>query len=98
MLHHARGDTMKMISTKGGARTRLLTSTLLAGLATVAAPLAITAGATAIPTLASAQDYSNGTLIGTVRDAQGEPVADAKVTVKSLAQGVERKVTTDGNG
>jgi hypothetical protein len=89
---------MKMISTKGGARARLLTSTLLAGLATVAAPLALTAIATAIPTLASAQDYSSGTLVGTVKDANGAPVAGAAVTVKSLAQGFERNVTTDNDG
>jgi hypothetical protein len=78
---------MKMNSTKGGARARLLTSTLLAGLATVAAPLALTAVATAIPTLASAQDYSSGSLIGTVKDSAGVTVPDATVTVKSLDQG-----------
>lgn len=89
---------MKMISTKGGARARLLTSTLLAGLATVAAPLALTAVATAIPTLASAQDYSSGSLIGTVKDSAGVTVPDATVTVKSLDQGFTRTVTTDGSG
>lgn len=89
---------MKMNSTKGSARARLLTSTLLAGLATVAAPLAVTAIATAVPTLASAQDYSSGTLIGTVKDASGTPVAGATITVKSLAQGFERNLTTDSDG
>lgn len=89
---------MKMISTKGGARARLLTSTLLAGLATVAAPLALTTVATAIPTLASAQDYSSGSLIGTVKDSAGVTVPDATVTVKSLDQGFTRTVTTDGSG
>ncbi len=89
---------MKMNSTKGGARARLLTSTLLAGLATVAAPLAVTAIATAIPTLASAQDYSSGSLLGTVKDSAGVTVPDATVTVKSLDQGFTRTVTTDGAG
>lgn len=89
---------MKMTSTKGRVRARLLTSTLLAGLATVAAPLAITAVATAIPTLASAQDYSSGTLIGTVTDSSGAPVAGATVKVKSLAQGFERELTTGSDG
>lgn len=89
---------MKMNCNKGGVRARLLTSTLLAGLATVAAPLALTAVVTAIPTLASAQDYSNGSLLGSVRDAAGEPVAGAAVVVKSLSQGFERTVTTDSSG
>ena len=89
---------MKMNATKGSARARLLTSTLLAGLATVAAPLAITAIATAVPTLASAQDYSSGSLIGTVKDSAGVTVPGATVTVKSLDQGFTRTVTTDGAG
>ncbi|WP_426013703.1 TonB-dependent receptor [Caulobacter sp. DWR2-3-1b2] len=89
---------MKMISTQGSARARLLASTLLAGLATIAAPLAVTAIATAVPTLASAQDYTSGTLSGTVRDASGAPVAGAAVTVKSLGQGFTRALTTDDSG
>ena len=89
---------MNMNSIKGSARSRLLTSTLLAGLASVAAPLAITAIATAIPTLASAQDYTSGTLSGTVLDASGAPVSGATVTVKSNAQGFTRDLTTDSSG
>ena len=89
---------MKMNATKGSARARLLTSTLLAGLATVAAPLAVTAIATAIPTLASAQDYTSGTLTGSVTDSAGAPVDGAAVTVKSLDQGFSRTLTTDANG
>ncbi len=87
-----------MNSTKGSVRARLLTSSLLAGLATIAAPMAITTIATAIPTLASAQDYSSGSLIGTVKDGQGITVPDATVVVKSLDQGFSRTVTTDGAG
>jgi hypothetical protein len=89
---------MKMTSTKGGARARLLTSTLLAGLATVAAPLAITAVATAIPTLASAQDYTSGTLVGTVTDSAGAPVSGATVVVKSTNTGIARNLTTNDQG
>jgi len=89
---------MKMTSMKGGARARLLTSTLLAGLATVAAPMAIVAVATAIPTLASAQDYSSGSLVGTVKDSAGVTVSDATITVKSLDQGFTRTTTTDSTG
>ncbi|WP_419254456.1 TonB-dependent receptor [Caulobacter sp. ErkDOM-YI] len=87
-----------MNSTKGSVRARLLTSTLLAGLASIATPLAITAFATAIPTIASAQDYTSGLLSGTVLDASGAPVAGAAVTVKSNAQGFTRAFTTDANG
>ncbi|WP_425997572.1 TonB-dependent receptor [Caulobacter sp. DWR1-3-2b1] len=87
-----------MNSTKGSVRARLLTSTLLAGLASIATPLAITTIATAVPTMASAQDYSSGTLIGTIKDTTGAPVAGASVKVKSLAQGFERDVMTDSDG
>jgi len=89
---------MNMNSKKSGARARLLTSTLLAGLASVAAPMAVTLVATAVPTLASAQDYSSGTLVGTVTDTNGAPVAGAAVKVKSLAQGFERDVLTGEDG
>lgn len=89
---------MKMNSTKGSVRARLLTSTLLAGLATVAAPVAVTTIAAMVPTLASAQDYSSGSLVGTVKDSGGAPIAGAAVTVKSLNQGFERQITTDDNG
>jgi hypothetical protein len=87
-----------MKSTKGSVRARLLTSTLFAGLAAIAAPVAVTAIATAIPTLASAQDYSSGSLIGTVKDQDGVTVPGATVTVKSLDQGFTRTVTTDASG
>lgn len=87
-----------MNSTKGSARARLLTTTLLAGLATIAMPMAIGAVATLAPTMASAQDYSSGTLIGSVNDTSGAPVAGATVVVKSLAQGFERNLTTDSSG
>lgn len=89
---------MKMISTKGSARARLFASTLLAGLATVAAPLAVTTIATAVPTLASAQDYTSGTLTGSVVDGNGAPIGGATVTVKSLDQGFSRNLTTDSTG
>jgi hypothetical protein len=84
-------------STKGSARARLLTSTLLAGLA-IAAPIAVTAIATTIPTMASAQDYTSGTLNGRVLDSAGAPVAGAAVTVRSQQTGVTQNSTTDANG
>jgi hypothetical protein len=87
-----------MLSTKGSARARLLTTTLLAGLATVATPLTIAAVASLAPVAASAQDYSSGSLVGTVRDTAGAPVAGAAIAVKSLDQGFTRTVTTDDAG
>ncbi len=90
---------MNMNSTnKGSARARLLTSTLLAGFATVAAPMAALTFATFAPAVASAQDYQNGTLIGTVNDTSGAPIVGATVVVKSLAQGFERNLTTNSSG
>ncbi|MGH1557493.1 hypothetical protein ACRAWD_05915 [Caulobacter segnis] len=59
-----------MNSTKGSARARLLTTTLLAGLAAVATPLTIATIATVAPTVASAQDYTSGTLSGRVLDLE----------------------------
>ena len=87
-----------MNSTKGSARARLMTTTLLAGLAAIAAPLTVATVATVVPTIASAQDYTSGTLTGTVRDGSGAPVTGAKVTIKSLAQGFSRDLTTDETG
>ncbi|NQE60938.1 TonB-dependent receptor [Caulobacter sp. RHG1] len=89
---------MNTNSTKGSARSRLLTSTLLAGIATVAAPMAALTVATFAPAVASAQDYQNGTLVGTVNDTSGAPIAGATVVVKSLAQGFERNLTTNSSG
>jgi outer membrane receptor protein involved in Fe transport len=87
---------MKMFVKIGGARARLLASTLLAGAAALAAPAALVL--MAAPTAASAQDYTSGTLVGTVVDSAGAPVAGAKVVVKSLSQGVERTLTSDSAG
>jgi outer membrane receptor protein involved in Fe transport len=89
---------MNMNSTKGSVRARLMTTSLLAGLAAIATPVAVGVVATAIPTLASAQDYTSGTLSGTVVDSNGQAVSGAQVTVKSTAQGFTRTVATDSNG
>ena len=99
-MRHVRGELNEMKSTKGSAaaRARLMTTTLLAGFAAVATPVALGVIATAMPTVASAQDYTSGTLAGTVVNSSGQPVAGAQVTVKSAAQGFTREVTTDNNG
>lgn len=50
------------------------------------------------PTVAHAQDYTNGTLAGSIQGTNGQPIAGANVTVRSAAQGVTRNATTDANG
>src|SRR5215217_5021838 len=77
------------------SRSRLITSTILAGVMAVVAPAAITLLS---PGVASAQDYTNGTLAGTVETADGAPVAGASVSVRSSSQGVVRQATTDAAG
>jgi hypothetical protein len=77
------------------SRARLAASTILAGLMTVAAPAAVTLLA---PSAALAQDYTNGTLTGTVTNTDGDPVAGAAVSVRSSSQGVVRETTTDATG
>jgi hypothetical protein len=50
------------------------------------------------PTSATAQDFSTGSLAGTVTDSNGAPVAGASVAVRSNEQGFTRNVTTDASG
>ncbi len=78
-------------------RRKLLVSSMLAGAAALGAPAASLMLA-ALPQAAMAQDYSSGSLIGTVEDTNGQPVAGATVVVRSRAQGVERTFTTDSDG
>lgn len=87
-----------MASKTQGVRGRLLATTLFAGVATIAAPATVALVAAALPTMASAQDYTSGTLTGTVSDTGGSPVAGATVTVTSVAQGFTRTATTDADG
>lgn len=47
---------------------------------------------------ASAQDYTRGSLQGTVTNASGAPLGNAAVTLKSNEQGFTRSATTDANG
>ena len=83
---------------KENSRRGKLASTLLAGVATLGVPMA--AGVVVMSTAneANAQDYSQGTLNGSVVDANGAAVAGAAVTVRSQAQGFERTTTTNANG
>ncbi len=77
-------------------RERLLASTMIGGaalMALVAAPAVLVA----MPTAAVAQDYTSGTLTGSVSDQSGTAVAGAAVSVTS-AQGAVRSTVTDANG
>ena len=47
---------------------------------------------------AAAQDYTRGTLVGTVTDEAGTPIAGAQVTVRSNEQGYQTTTVTDANG
>lgn len=76
-------------------RSRLLTSTLVAGTAFFAPAALITT--IALPTLAVAQDYTSGNLTGRVEDQEGAGVPGATVTVRS-GQGATRTAVTDDNG
>ena len=60
----------------------------------------VSAGAAAsfiVPTAASAQDYTSGSLSGTV-ESEGHVVGGATVTLRSVAQGQVRTLTTNGAG
>ena len=79
-------------------RERLLASTMIGGVM-LAAVVALPAVAViAAPTSASAQDFSTGSLSGTVTDASGAPISGASVEVRSNEQGFARNTTTDGAG
>jgi outer membrane receptor protein involved in Fe transport len=87
---------MNLLS-KNGVRAGLMASTLLTSAGLTSAGLAMLA-TLAVPTLASAQDFSSGALVGHVVDGAGAPVGGAAVVVKSRAQGFERTLTTDADG
>lgn len=78
-------------------RQRLLQSTMIGGaalMALVAAPAVVML----TPTVAAAQDFTTGTLAGTVTDTSGAPVSGATVTVTQNGRSVSRTFATDANG
>lgn len=77
-----------------------MATTTLCGamLSTLAVPALVATVAALLPAEAQAQDYTSGTLIGTVTDAAGKPVAGARVVATSKAQGITREATTDAKG
>jgi hypothetical protein len=85
-------------TTIGQKRKRLMTSTMIASLAAIGVPAALAVTAIVTPTVATAQDYTSGTLVGTVTDEAGAPVSGAAVIVKSQGTGIERSATTNAAG
>ncbi len=80
-------------------RSGLMATTTICGAAlSTIAGLAVVAGVAAMPTEAFAQDYTSGTLVGSVKDNGGQPIAGAKVVLTSLAQGITRETTTGADG
>jgi len=79
-------------------RQRMLATTMMGGAAILAVAALPVVALVAAPTAAVAQDYTNGTLTGTVEGTNGEPIAGATVTIVSNAQGVSRTATTGANG
>ena len=78
-------------------KQRLLHSTMIGGtalMALVAAP-AVTL---LTPSVAIAQNLSQGAVSGTVTNQAGTPVAGAEVTLRSVAQGFTRSFSTDASG
>jgi hypothetical protein len=78
-------------------KQRLLHSTMIGGtalMALVAAP-AVTL---MTPSVAIAQNLTQGAVAGTVTNQAGTPVAGAEVSLRSVSQGFTRSFTTDASG
>lgn len=79
-------------------RNRLLATSFIVG-ASFAPMAATVVGSLALmATPASAQDYSSGSLLGTVVSASGAGVSGAKVVVTSTSLGFQREFTTGADG
>lgn len=76
----------------------MLATTMMGGVAILAVAALPIAAVVALPGTAVAQDYTNGTLTGTVQGRNGQPIAGADVTIVSNAQGVSRTTTTNAEG
>ncbi len=79
-------------------RAALMVTTTLCGSALTGFALPLAAALFIAPTMAEAQDYTSGALIGSVRNAAGQPVAGATVTLTSKAQGQARTLTSSASG
>src|SRR6266700_2583821 len=84
----------------GSIKSRSLTEVcmkLLSSVKTVTCLLSVLAIGLLIPTDLKAQQLV-GSIIGTVTDPSGAPIAGAKVQARNLATQVSRSVTTNGTG
>ena len=79
-------------------RERLLASTMIGGAALAAAVALPVASVLVAPASAVAQDYTTGSIAGTVTDTAGSPVAGATVTVSQNNAPFNRTVTTNEQG
>lgn len=79
-------------------RERLLAGTMIGGVALATAVALPVASVVLAPTSASAQDYTTGTLAGSVTDDAGNPIPGATVAIRSTEQGFSRTTTTDASG
>ncbi|MFN6982169.1 MAG: TonB-dependent receptor domain-containing protein [Brevundimonas sp.] len=79
-------------------RERLLTSSMIGGIAIVAAAAVPALTVVMLPTAATAQSLTQGALSGTVLNQANQPVPGATVTLRSNAQGFQRTVTTGASG
>lgn len=88
---------MKKLTLRSGL---MATTTICSAvLSTMVVPALVATVATALlPSNALAQDYTSGTMFGTVKDANGNPVAGAKVVATSNEQGISRETTTAADG
>ena len=83
---------------KRTTRSSLFSSTIITRAALSLALGVPTVTVLAMPSIASAQDYSTGALVGAVRDAAGNPVNGATVEIQSTSQGFTRRATTSTSG
>ena len=79
-------------------RAALMVTTTLCGSALTGLALPLAAALLIAPATAEAQDYTSGALIGSVRNAAGQPVAGATITLTSQAQGQSRTLTSSASG
>ena len=78
-------------------RNRLLSTTMMGGAALMAL-VAVPAAAVLTPSVAIAQDFTSGSLVGTVTNTADQPVAGATVTVTQNGRSQSRTFVTDSEG